>query len=489
MPTNLRPQFALPTLTLCTLTLSALALPKLGWAERPHSLEAGLFGGYDKKSPNNELGNANDRDEVPTAGPGFGARVGYALTERWSVEGEVKSVLSKLRKSGDSAAIFGYRAHAMWHLLTDSSLRPFVRMGVGSDTINTESNNVVTKKDSDTALVAGVGTRYGLTDTFGLRVDLLAALIPGRDSKKEIEPEVWVGVFYLFGGSYKDSDGDGVIDRDDKCKDEAEDPDGWQDEDGCPENDNDGDGIGDAADKCPTQPEVKNGFKDDDGCPDADKDSDGIEDSEDKCPQVAENKNGFEDSDGCPDDPDSDGDGVPDSRDKCPKELETKNNNEDEDGCADTGPDSDGDGIEDTADKCRAEPETKNNYQDSDGCPDKVPEKLKKFAGVIGGIVFDGTSATLAPASNTVLDQIVSVLLEYTDVRIEIGGYTDDQGDAAASKQLSQERADAVRAYVFAKGVAGDRMTAVGYGGAKPLSDNKTDKGRAKNRRIEFKLL
>ena len=89
--------------------------------------------------------------------------------------------------------------------------------------------------------------------------------------------------------------------RDDKCPDEPEDNDGFQDDDGCPDPDNDGDGIPDTIDKCPNEPEDKDGFQDDDGCPDPDNDGDGIPDEHDKCPNEPETFNGFEDDDGCPD--------------------------------------------------------------------------------------------------------------------------------------------------------------------------------------------
>jgi OmpA-OmpF porin, OOP family len=83
-----------------------------------------------------------------------------------------------------------------------------------------------------------------------------------------------------------DRDGDGIADDVDKCPDEPEDKDGWQDADGCPDPDNDGDGIPDAQDKCPNEPEDKDGFQDADGCPDPDNDGDGILDADDKCPNV-----------------------------------------------------------------------------------------------------------------------------------------------------------------------------------------------------------
>src|SRR6185312_2461070 len=102
-------------------------------------------------------------------------------------------------------------------------------------------------------------------------------------------------------GATDDPDHDGIVGAQDKCPKEAEDKDGFQDDDGCPDPDNAGDGIADAADKCPNEAEDKDDFQDDDGCPDPDNDNDGIPDAADKCPDQAETKNGFQDDDGCPD--------------------------------------------------------------------------------------------------------------------------------------------------------------------------------------------
>jgi outer membrane protein OmpA-like peptidoglycan-associated protein len=93
-----------------------------------------------------------------------------------------------------------------------------------------------------------------------------------------------------------DRDGDGIPDVKDKCPDEPEDKDGFEDEDGCPDPDNDLDGIPDVKDKCPNEPEDFDGFEDEDGCPDPDNDQDGIPDAADKCP----NEPGPPGSDGCP---------------------------------------------------------------------------------------------------------------------------------------------------------------------------------------------
>jgi outer membrane protein OmpA-like peptidoglycan-associated protein len=98
--------------------------------------------------------------------------------------------------------------------------------------------------------------------------------------------------------------------------------------------DRDGDGVPDSIDRCPDDPEDHDGFQDEDGCPDLDNDGDGIQDVDDLCPNEPEDRDGFEDADGCPD-PDNDHDRIPDAVDKCPNEPETYNGKEDEDGCPD----------------------------------------------------------------------------------------------------------------------------------------------------------
>ena len=98
-----------------------------------------------------------------------------------------------------------------------------------------------------------------------------------------------------------DRDGDGLSDRDDGCPEQAEDVDGYEDADGCPDPDDDDDGVPDPDDRCPRVAEDRDGFEDGDGCPDLDDDGDGLADPEDACPREAEDRDGFEDGDGCPD--------------------------------------------------------------------------------------------------------------------------------------------------------------------------------------------
>jgi len=109
----------------------------------------------------------------------------------------------------------------------------------------------------------------------------------------------------LVGFSYSpfydnDPDLDNLKGSDDYCPDEAEDFDGFEDQDGCPDLDNDADGILDVNDMCPNEAEDFDGFEDQDGCPDLDNDGDGIMDVDDKCPNQAEDFDSFEDEDGCP---------------------------------------------------------------------------------------------------------------------------------------------------------------------------------------------
>jgi OOP family OmpA-OmpF porin len=251
----------------------------------------------------------------------------------------------------------------------------------------------------------------------------------------------------------KDSDGDGVADDVDGCKEQAEDVDQFEDNDGCPEADNDKDGLLDAADRCPVEAEDIDQFEDSDGCLDADNDKDGVVDTADTCAMNAEDMDKFEDSDGCPE-LDNDKDGIPDEKDKAPDAAETF-----------------------------------NGYQDRDGAPDEVPAEVKKFNGRIEGILFKTGSAEILPKSYTVLDQAVAMLQQFPEIRMEIQGHTDDVGDDAQNLALSQDRAQSVVNYMVSKGIAADRLVAKGYGETTPEVPNDSEVNRARNRRVEFHVI
>jgi OOP family OmpA-OmpF porin len=164
-----------------------------------------------------------------------------------------------------------------------------------------------------------------------------------------------------------DNDGDGVADSEDRCPGELEDMDGHLDEDGCPDPDDDADGIPDTGDACPREPGRASKDPKLTGCPARDRDVDGIADPDDKCPRKAEDRDGFEDADGCPD-LDDDRDGVKEPDDACPRVAGPARSDPALNGCP--SPDRDGDGIDDAADRCPEEAETHDGVTDEDGCPE-----------------------------------------------------------------------------------------------------------------------
>ncbi|MCP4676263.1 MAG: OmpA family protein [Deltaproteobacteria bacterium] len=284
-----------------------------------------------------------------------------------------------------------------------------------------------------------------------------------------------------------DIDGDGIDNDSDECPENPEDRDEFQDEDGCPDNDNDNDGIQDGYDSCPMQPEDKDGFRDDDGCPDLDHDEDGILEADDKCPDQAEDFDEFEDADGCPE-PDNDKDGLEDGDDFCPNEAEDIDEYEDKDGCPDL--DNDADGVADRKDKCPNEAETLNGFKDDDGCPDKgkalvvVTEDRIELMEMVQ--FKTGSDKLKGKKSFEILDIVASILLDNTAIRVSIEGHTDSKGNATKNRDLSKRRSESVKRYLIGKSVEEHRLETVGWGPDKPIEDNKTRKGRAANRRVEF---
>lgn len=183
---------------------------------------------------------------------------------------------------------------------------------------------------------------------------------------------------------------------------------------------------------------------------------------------------------------DSDADGITDDRDQCLQRPEDRDGFEDEDGCPDI--DDDRDEVLDIADKCRLEAESWNGFRDDDGCPDAVPLEVQAFAGVLDGVTFRPGSAVMTASAHKILDRLAEVLIAHPSVRGRVVGHTDDEGAPEHNLDLSQRRAEAVKYYLVAKGVAETRLGAVGLGPDAPLADNETSKGRARNRRVEFEI-
>jgi OOP family OmpA-OmpF porin len=345
----------------------------------------------------------------------FGLRLGVFFGPLVGVEGEFGVIPSETRRGVIDVWNVTYRAQVVAQFRAkepETRFIPFVLLGFGVMQLvdqGGEKNNLQIATDSDAMLYLGAGAKFRVDNGWGLRLDARLLFPPSsKDDGFTEDFELLLSVYKELGRPSAPAPAVAVVD-----------------------NDPDKDGIVGDADKCPNEPEDKDGFQDDDGCPD----------------------------------PDNDGDGVPDAQDKCP-----------------------------------TEPETKNGFQDEDGCPDEIPQKLKQFTGVIQGINFRVNDATLTPGSNATLDKAVAVLKEFGDLKLEIQGHTDDQVLKAGGKfndnlALSQARAETVKAYFVAKGIDQARMTAKGYGDTVPLDNpqgltgGKLNAARAKNRRVEFKLV
>lgn len=354
----------------------------------------------------------------------------------------------------------------------------------------------------------GVNLAFGLSIVWGTNKK--------RDSDKDGVLDKWdmcpgtpKGVRVDTLGCPLDSDGDGVPDYMDECIETPGAAYGWVDEHGCP-TDEDLDSVPDYKDECPGTPVEARAYVDEKGC-DKDSDGDGVPDFIDQCPNSPAGAVGYVDSVGC--EIDSDGDGVPDWRDRCPNtpveaygmidengcELDT-----DEDGVPDWKDrcpytpkaargfvdemgcllDTDGDGVFDYEDECPKVPGVKENK----GCPALKRSYVNILKKAMSGIQFETGKAVIKTSSNTILNQVADIFLEDESFTIEVQGHTDNVGKSEANKVLSQKRAEAVLAYMVKRGVAADRLTAVGYGDERPIADNNTSAGRAQNRRVEFDL-
>ncbi len=275
------------------------------------------------------------------------------------------------------------------------------------------------------------------------------------------------GTAALRGCPMRDTDGDGVDDSADRCPRRA----GPASREGCPVRDVDEDGVEDARDACPRLA----GVMERQGCPVEDLDRDGVEGAADRCPEHA----GPPSRQGCPE-KDADGDGVPDAVDACPEEEGFASLR----GCAER--DSDSDSVSDHRDNCPREAGVPDNH----GCPARQrqlviirPDRLE----LLERIGFEAETATLQARTLPLLDNVARVLVTHPELdRVLIESHTDNRGDAEASRVLSQARADAVRAYLLARGVPGERLEARGYGPDRPLESNETFHGREANRRTEL---
>ncbi len=517
-----------------------LALPLLSMSQE--KWEGGLFAGF-----SNYLGDlVEPRFTIKQSSPAFGVFIRHNMSNRFSLRGNLlygklkgddanydrnksraanfESTLIELSAIGE----YEFRGNKRWSEsgTFTKTWSPYIFGGLGANFGNPEGELTGTgdidEKDfgnTHLAIPLGLGIRFDLSRKvnlgfeFGERFAFSDYLDGIKNNGDPDDNDVYNfgGVVLAFRFGDKDSDGDGIADEEDKCPTVAggvatggcpdKDADGIADrDDACPDDagdvrmngcpDRDGDGIADNNDDCPDNA----GLRRFSGCPDTDNDN--IVDKEDNCPTVAgipamngcpdADRDGItDDKDGCPNEPgtselkgcpDSDNDGIGDKDDKCPNKPGSKKFN----GC----PDTDNDGVDDSVDKCP----TLTGPASNDGCPEIKAEDKAILDLAMRNVQFETSSSKLLPSSLTNLNQIVEIMKRYPGYKLQIDGYTDNVGNDFANQQLSEARAKACVDYISGKGVDRSLLSYTGHGESKPVADNSTAQGRARNRRVEFTL-
>ena len=324
----------------------------------------------------------------------------------------------------------------------------------GFENINEDDPKVTLHNTTITSEVMNEGWQAGLTIGFKKKLkDTDKDGVYDKDDKCPAD----IGMPKYNGCPPPDTDQDGVNNELDRCPDVA----GMSKYNGCPPPDTDGDTVNDEADKCPTQA----GSAKYEGCPVPDTDKDGLDDENDKCPADA----GTAQYGGCPV-PDADGDGVNDENDKCPQQAGVTRYN----GCP--VPDTDGDGINDDDDRCRDAP----GVPEMKGCP---KPKYKAQA-----VTFGSGSDKLTAAGKNELEHLREFMKTYPTAKIILIGHTDSSGSDKINDPLSLKRAESSRTYLVSKGIEEDRIAVEGRGSKEPVASNKSSAGRTKNRRIEVAM-
>ncbi len=362
----------------------------------------------------------------------------------------------------------------------DAFIGPYVLLGTGVSDVRSTGVNMGKKKFNmekiDMNFSYGIGFRFRVSESFSFIVQSrqYKPMVDDFDGNDGSDAYLEHSIGLIFNPTAaSDSDYDGVSDSKDLCPNTPKDV--VVDENGCP-LDSDGDGLADYLDPTPLLkgttpiPHYDSVTVLVDGSLDTDGDS--VPDDIDYCPQEA----GPAHFNGCPD---TDNDGIVDIYDECPETPEGTVVNYK--GCA---RDYDNDGIPNTEDKC---PKTAG-VAENEGCPQEdkqVHEKVKQTA---SNLNFEFAKNVLTEESMQHLDELAEILEANPEMLLLIEGHTDSKGAEELNMQLSQNRADATKAYLVKKGISAHRLVALGFGEAEPIADNTTEAGRAQNRRVEFQL-
>ena len=439
-----------------------------------NSWELGIYGGIFLPSSRHEFYDAKleqpnfGHQPLAKVGGDLGLRVGYYPASFLGIELEGGVIPIKVA-DGSKATMYSFRPVLLAQL--PYRIAPFVRVGIGMLGISSGALG----KDLDPSFNVGGGVKFYINRLLALRLDIVdnVATAFGVGNGRSNNVEVLLGLSLRLGKQKDPAPRRALIDTDlDTLYDPGQQGVAAADEDACPQQpgprenkgcpwlDSDGDTLYDPGqggvpaaevDACPQQP----GPRETQGCPLVDTDLDTLYDPGQPVPAA--------EIDACPKEPG-------------PRELQ---------GC----PDRDKDTIQDRFDKCPDQPEVFNQIDDKDGCPDEVPKAVAKISGVLEGIYFDVDKDTIKPRSKVTLDRAVKVLKEFPTTHWKIGGHTDSDGAREHNIDLSNRRAASVKQYLIDHGIDGARLDSQGFGPDEPIDSNKTKKGKARNRRIEFKLM
>jgi len=286
-----------------------------------------------------------------------------------------------------------------------------------------------------------------------------------------------------------DTDNDGVLDPDDLCPTvpKGSNPDPARP--GCPLTDTDQDGVFDPDDQCVTEPQGANPDPRRRGCPRGDRDGDTVFDDEDQCIDVPMGPNPDPDRRGCPDG-DDDRDGVLNHVDQCRPIPAGPQPDPNRPGCPI--PDRDCDAVPDNVDACPDEPGAPSTNPQRNGCPGRVVVEGSVLR-ILEPVFFAVDRDRILSRSEPVLNAVADALRAATYIRrVRIEGHTDDTNTDEYNLDLSQRRANNVRAWLIAHGIDEARLEARGYGESRPLQpiDGLTGRAltqaRAQNRRVMF---
>jgi len=494
----------------CAAAVTALFLsiaPSVFAQARDNSWEVGYFGGANFYA--NELKIENAFAYGIRVGynikPNLEIEVTYALSDESHLQQPTSTLIAEHPPSGFvfltdyTAKVTSYNVRAVGNFSNDwRRWKPLIFIGLGHHDLELQQSWVPEGATGGTTVSFGGGTRFFFTDNLAARMEGSIEYAYGDIYWNKV---VTAGLVGFFGGvAPSDKDGDAITDVHDQCIDTprgaivdrygcphdqdkdavfdgidqcADTPEKWPvDEKGCP-TDADGDGVADGAEKCPET--LKGAKVDASGCP-LDADGDLIFDGLDDCPDTPFGAK--VDPKGCP--LDEDKDGVADGIDQCAKTPAGAV--VDKQGCP---LDSDGDKAYDGLDDC---PDTPGWWTvDDKGCPTPRMDKLSLV--ILERVFFKSGKSVLEPEASKSLDQAADALIYWSDVKVEIGGYTDSRGGTALNKALSLDRAKAVKAYFVGKGIDASRLEVKGYGSENPVADNNTPEGQAQNRRVELKKL